>query len=85
MMKKFKELMRKPITWGDCFKCIFWGTLGSLAIVAGFVAGILRWIGSKGEKKPEKIKKEKKGYTKIKLDDLPDDDGINIEEVFSWD
>lgn len=78
MMKKFKELMRKPITWGDFFKCTFWGTLGSLAIVAG----ILCWIGSKGEKEPEKTKKEKKGYTTVKQvnpDDL-DWDWNEIDE-----
>lgn len=81
MMKKFKELMRKPITWGDYCSYCFWCMIGYLALVAGFI-GIGKWES----RKAKKAKKEKKGYTTVKLDDIPKDpDESEIEEVLSWD
>lgn len=81
MLTKFKELMRKPITWGDLAWLNFWSMIGTLAACAGFY-GIEVWK----IRKNKKAKKDKKGYTKIKLDDLPDDgEDVEIKEVFSWD
>ena len=61
MMKKFKELMRKPITWGDYCSYCFWCMIGYLAVIAGFI-GIGKWES----RKAKKAKKEKKGYTTVK-------------------
>jgi len=61
MLTKFKELMRKPITWGDVAWLNFWSMIGSLAICAGFI-GIGKWES----RKAKKAKKEKKGYTTVK-------------------
>ena len=44
MMKKFKELMRRPITWGDYCSYCFWCMIGYLAVIAGFI-GIDRIYG----------------------------------------
>jgi len=73
-MKKFMELMRRPITIGDCTVFV----LGQILVALG-VLGKLKI----DEMRRKKTKKDKKGYTKIKLDDIPDDD--NIEEVLGWD
>lgn len=77
MMKKFKELMRRPITWGDYCSYCFWCIIGYLALVAGFI-GIGKWES----RKAKKAKKEKKGYTTVKQvnpDDL-DWDWNEIDE-----
>lgn len=77
MLIKFKELMRKPITIGDC--AIF--VLGQILVALGMLGKL-----KIDEMKRKKTKKDKKGYTKIKLDDLPDDgEDVEIKEVFSWD
>lgn len=60
-MKKFKELMAKPITWGDVAWLNFWTMIGYLAVIAGFI-GIGKWES----RKAKKAKKEKKGYTTVK-------------------
>ena len=81
MMKKFKELMRKPITLGDYWSYCFWSMIGYLAFIAGFI-GIEKWKS----RKAKKAKKEKKGYTTVKLDDIPTDpDESEIEKVLGWD
>lgn len=77
MMKKFKELMRRPITWGDYCTYCFGVLIGYLALIAGFI-GIGKWKS----RKAKKAKKEKKGYTTVKQvnpDDL-DWDWNEIDE-----
>ena len=76
MMKKFKELMRMPITWGDIAWLDFWSMIGSLAICAGFI-GIGKWES----RKAKKAKKDKKGYTTVKQPDVSDWDWIEIDEA----
>lgn len=76
MMKKFKELMRKPITWGDIAWLDFWSMIGLLAIYAGFI-GIGKWES----RKAKKAKKDKKGYTTVKQPDVSDWDWNEIDEA----
>ena len=64
MMKKFKELMRRPITIGDCVVFV----LGQILVALGMLGKL-----KIDEMKRKKTKKDKKGYTTVKLDDLPDD------------
>ena len=80
MLTKFKELMRKPVTFGDLVQFY----LGAWIVYALAALGMLGKLKI-DEMRRKKTKNEKKGYTKIKLDDLPDDDNIEVEEVFSWD
>ena len=75
-MKKFKELMRKPITWGDIAWLDFWSMIGCLAVIAGFI-GIGKWES----RKAKKAKKEKKGYTTVKQPDVSDWDWNEIDEA----
>ena len=63
-MKKFMELMRRPITIGDCVVFV----LGQILVALG-VLGKLKI----DEMRRKKTKKDKKGYTTVKLDDLSDD------------
>ena len=76
MMKKFKELMRRPITWGDYCSYCFWRMIGYLALIAGFI-GIGKWES----RKAKKAKKEKKGYTTVKQPDVSDWDWSEIDEA----
>lgn len=76
MLTKFKELMRKPITWGDVAWLNFWSMIGYLAVIAGFI-GIGKWES----RKAKKAKKDKKGYTTVKQPDVSDLDWNEIDEA----
>lgn len=70
-MKKFKEIMTRPITWGDVLKMWIWSMAGYLAVVLSFL-GKLKY----NEWKQHRSKKTK-GYTSVKLDDP--EDGIEYD------